>query len=129
MTLEFESWARSNVRTFRNGLGKTVRKYLSALAGYDHLRQNSDCLLLRYEDLMRDAAAFGRRLGAFLNAEIPVETIASAMKKDSQEGTPLAQGVRADPPDWEERLEKTLSLWNSDKVKRMRGRFGAVNYS
>ena len=88
MTLEFESWARSNVRTFRNGLGKTVRKYLSALAGYDHLRQNSDCLLLRYEDLMRDAAAFGRRLGAFLGAEILAETIASAMKKDSQERTP-----------------------------------------
>ena len=129
MTREFESWARSNVRTFRNGPAKTVRKYLSALAGYDYLRQNSDCLLLRYEDLMRDAAAFGRRLGAFLNTDIPVETIASAMKKDSQEGTPLAQGVRAGPPNWEQRLEKTLLLWNSDKVKRMRGRFDAVNYS
>jgi hypothetical protein len=48
------------------------------------------------------------------------------MNKDSQEGTPLARGTRGDTPGTDERLEKTLALWNSDKVKQIRGRLGAT---
>jgi hypothetical protein len=49
------------------------------------------------------------------------------MKKDSQTGTPLAQGRRGDTPRSDERLEKALALWNSDKVKRIRGRIDAAS--
>jgi hypothetical protein len=127
MTRGFESWASSTGRTFRNGPRKTVGKYLAALAAYDYLRQNSDCCLVRYEDLMADPPGTGQKLGRFLKAEILPEAIFAGMKKDSQEGTPLAQGARGDAPGSQERLEKTLALWNSDKVRRLRSRFDAAN--
>ena len=126
MTRGFEDWVRSTGRAFRNGPRKMVRKYLTALSGHDYLRQNSDCHLVRYEELIADPSATVEKLAHFLQAAITPEAVAAAMKKDSQEGTPLAQGTRGDAPGWEERLEKTLALWNSDRVKRLRSRFDAA---
>jgi hypothetical protein len=39
----------------------------------------------------------------------------------------LAQGARVETPASERRLAKTLALWNSDKVKRMRARLDAAS--
>jgi hypothetical protein len=127
MTRKFESWARSTGRTFRNAPSKMIGKYFTALSCYDFLRRNSDCHLMRYEDLMADPNAACSALAEFLGCEIASGAIAAAMKKDSQEGTPLAQGKRDETPDSERRLAKTLALWNSDKVKRMRGRLDAAS--
>jgi hypothetical protein len=104
-----------------------IGKYFTALSCYDFLRRNSDCHLMRYEDLMADPNAACSALAEFLGCEIAPGAIAAAMKKDSQEGTPLAQGKRDETPDSERRLAKTLALWNSDKVKRMRGRLDAAS--
>ena len=127
MTRQFESWARSTGRTFRNGPRKTIGKYLNALACLDFLRKNTSCHLIRYEDLMTDPATVCGALGHFLQSEIDASAVTLAMKKDSQTDTPLAQGRRGETPESEERLEKTLALWNSDKVKRMRGRLDAAS--
>ena len=120
MMRNFESWALSTGRTFRNGPRKTVNKYLRALSGYGYLRQNSDCHLLRYEDLMADPSGSCRSLGKFLQVEIEPAAVAAAMKNDSQEGTPLAQDARGDTSGWEQRQQDTLALWNSDRIKRIR---------
>jgi hypothetical protein len=48
------------------------------------------------------------------------------MAADSQEGTPLARGARADLPDWEHRFEQTLALWNSGAVRRRRDALAAI---
>jgi len=122
---KFETWARSTIQTFRNGPRKTVRKYLIALACREFLQRNRECLLLRYEDLTSEPDAARRALEQFLDREIAPAALARAMNKDSQEGTPLARGARGDTPATDERLEKTLALWNSDNVKRIRGRFVA----
>jgi len=122
VTRNFESWARSTIKTFRNGPRKTVKKYLTALACRDFLRRHRDCLLLRYEDLMSEPDAARRALEHFLRVEVPPAALARAMNKDSQAGTPLARGARDDKPGADGRLEKTLALWNSDKVRRIRGR-------
>ena len=127
MIRQFESWARSTGRTFRNGPRKMVAKYLTALTCYDYLRRNSDCHLILFEDLMADPNRCCIELGRFLQVEITPPALASAMKKDSQTGTPLAQGKRGDTPLSNERLEKALALWNSDKVKRIRGRIDAAS--
>lgn len=127
MTRQFESWARSTGRVFRNAPRKMVGKYLTALACYDFLRKNSDCHLIRYKELMTDPNATCAALGRFLRAEISPAALVQAMKKDSQTNTPLAQGRRGETPGSDERLEKTLALWNSDKVKRMRGRLDAAS--
>ncbi|MGH8121287.1 MAG: hypothetical protein ACREPT_00765, partial [Rudaea sp.] len=122
MSRGFESWARSNLRAFRNAPRKTVDKYLRALGCYAYLTRNSACYRVRYEDLMRDPSETCRSLGTFLQVEIAPEAVAAALKKDSQIGTPLAQGARPDLPGWEKRLDETIKLWNSDKVKNIRDR-------
>jgi hypothetical protein len=127
MTRDFQAWARSTERTFRNAPAKMIGKYLTALSCYEYLRQNCDCHLVRYEDLLADPAVVCRKLGAFLGCEISETAIAEAMKKDSQEGTPLAQGNRDQTSGSERRLAQTLALWNSDKVKRIRGRLDAAS--
>ena len=127
MIRRFESWARSTGRTFRNGPRKMIGKYLNALACLDFLRKNTSCHIIRYEDLMANPATTSRALGQFLQSEIDPSRVTLAMKKDSQSDTPLAQGRRGETSDFEERLEKTLALWNSDKVKKMRGRLDAAS--
>jgi len=127
MTRKFDDWARSTGRTFRNAPSKMVTKYFTALSCYDYLRRNCDCHLIRYEDLMADPTMACRELAIFLGCEIAAGAIDAAMKKDSQEGTPLARGNRGETPGSERRLAQTLALWNSDKVKRMRGRLDAAS--
>jgi len=127
MTRNFADWARSTERIFRNAPAKMIGKYFAALSCYDFLRRNGDCRLIRYEDLTADPYSVCRGLAAFLGREISAMAIDAAMKKDSQEGTPLAQGRRDETSDSERRLAQTLALWNSDKVKRMRGRLDAAS--
>ncbi|MEJ1970208.1 MAG: hypothetical protein WDN03_16500 [Rhizomicrobium sp.] len=124
MTRGFESWARSNGRAFRNGPHKTVGKYLRALAAHAWLRRSSTCHLIRYEDLLGNAAAEVTALGAFLGHRIRPDIAMATMKEDSQGGTPLEQGARPDQPGWERRFDATMALWNSDRVRQARDRLG-----
>jgi hypothetical protein len=122
MTRGFESWARSNIRAFRNPPGKTVGKYLRALTSYAWLKHNTNVHLIRYEDLLADPVAVTAMLGAFLGRVIPAHVAAATMKEDSQAGTPLEQGVRGDLPGWERRFDATMALWNSARLKKARDR-------
>jgi hypothetical protein len=124
MTRGFESWARSNGRAFRNAPAKSVRKYLSAMTGYAYLARNSVCHLLHYEDLLAEPEETSALLGRFLERQIAADAIASTMKLDSQEGTPLRRGARPDLPGWEKRFDATMALWNSAKVRRVREAIG-----
>ncbi len=125
LTRDFEGWARSNGRAFRNGPHKSVGKYLSAMKGYAWLRRNSDCHLVRYEDLQADPPGTMAALGGFLGHGIDPGAVAATMKEDSQQGTPLRQGARPDRPGWEKRFDATMVLWNSAKVRRARARLTA----
>jgi hypothetical protein len=122
MTRDFETWARSNLRAFRNPPRKTVNKYLRALTALDWLRRNSTCHLVRYEDLLADPAATVRALGDFLGHAIRSGIARPVMNEDSQEGTPLEQGARGDLPGWQVRFDATMALWNSARLKKARDR-------
>ncbi|HEY0105725.1 MAG TPA: hypothetical protein VGB91_06530 [Rhizomicrobium sp.] len=124
MTRDFEAWARSNTRAFRNPAAKSVRKYLTALRCAAWLRQNSDCHVVRYEDLLADPAAVAGALGRFVGCTIPPAAVASTMTEDSQDDTPLEKGGRIDRPGWERRFDQTMALWNSAKVKGICDRLG-----
>lgn len=124
MTRRFESWARSNGRAFRNGAQKSVGKYLRAMRCYVWLKQNSDCHLLTYEDLLAAPHAATAALERFLGHGIAAAAVTATMKEDSQDGTPLAQGARGDQAGWERRLDETMALWNSARLKRARDRLG-----
>ena len=97
---------------------------MRAASAYAWLRQNSDCHLVRYEDLLARPGTTTHALGIFLGRTLPPDTVAATMKEDSQEGTPLEQGVRVDQPGWEKRFADTMTLWNSDRLKRARDRLG-----
>lgn len=122
MARGFESWARSNIRAFRNPPGKTVGKYLRALTAYAWLKRNTDVHLVRYEDLLADSAATVGALGRFLGRAIPADVARTSMTEDSQGGTPLEQGARGDLPGWERRFDATMALWNSARLKKARDR-------
>jgi hypothetical protein len=122
MTRGFESWARSNIRAFRNAPGKTVNKYLRALTAYAWLKHNTHVHLVRYEDLLADPAAVTAALGAFLGRSIPADVAIRTMTEDSQGGTPLEQSARDDLPGWERRFDATMALWNSARLKKARDR-------
>jgi hypothetical protein len=124
MTRDFESWARSNGRAFRNGPRKSVGKYMQALSAYAWLKRNSKCHLVRYEDLLAHAPTTMGELGSFLHETISPAPVAATMKEDSQSGTPLEQGARGDLPGWEKRFADTMALWDSDKLKRARDSLG-----
>ncbi len=125
MTRDFESWARSNARAFRNPAAKSVRKFLTALRCAAWLRANSDCLVLAYDDLMADPSGVAAGLGRFLGREIPATAVLSTMKEDSQDDTPLRKGGRVDRPGWERQFDETMALWNSAKVGTLRDRLAA----
>jgi hypothetical protein len=124
MTRDFEAWARSTGRAFRNGPAKAVAKYMRAASAYAWLKRHSDCGLIRYEDLLTQPDTTTHALGIFLGRTLPPDTVAATMKEDSQEGTPLEQGARVDQPGWEKRFAATMALWNSDRLKRARDRLG-----
>jgi hypothetical protein len=124
MIRDFESWARSNGRAFRNGPRKSVGKYMRALSAFAWLKQNSLCHLVRYEDLLADTTTTMAELGTFLGQTIPGVAIAATMKEDSQSGTPLEQGARRYQLGWEKRFADTMAFWNSDSMKRARDRLG-----
>jgi hypothetical protein len=126
MSRGFEAWAASTVRNFRANPRFAVWKYLMSLRCYEWLTQNSSCHLIRYEDLLEGPAQTAGRLGEFLGSTIAADSVARAMKKDSQEGTPLAQGVRAPKRAWAETLEKSIALWNTDRVRRVRATLPAA---
>jgi hypothetical protein len=123
MTRGFEGWANSNVRAFGNDAAKTVGKYMRALACHAWLRANTDCHVVRYEDISADRAAALGALGRFLGQALSGDAVNSVMHEDSQAGTPVAQG--RDRPGWERRYEETMALWKSDKVRRACDRLGA----
>ena len=122
MTRGFEAWARSNGRAFRNGARKSVRKYLRAMACYAYLKRNSDCHLLKYENLLESPLSVTEALARFLGRDICAEAVRRTMKEDSQDGTPLRQGARPDLPGWEQRFDQTMALWNSDRLRQARDR-------
>jgi hypothetical protein len=124
MTRDFESWARSNGRAFRNGPRKSVGKYMRALTAYAWLKKNSRCHLVRYEDLLAHATTTMGELEKFLDQTISPAGVAATMNEDSQTGTPLEQGARGDLFGWEKRFADTMALWDSDKLKRARDGLG-----
>jgi hypothetical protein len=124
LTRGFESWARSNVRAFRNPPRKSVGKYLRAMTCYAYLKKAGDCHLLRYEDLTAAPLTVTAGLAQFLGRGIAAASVLATMKEDSQDGTPLEQGARPDLPGWERRLDDTMALWNSATLKRARDRLG-----
>ena len=116
----FESWARSNARTFGSGPGKSVGKYLRALRCYAYLRKNSACHLVRFEDLQKDSQPACEKLGAFLGASIPAAAVARAKAHDSQEGTPLELGRRRRNRAWEVKFDAAMRLWHSRRLALLR---------
>jgi hypothetical protein len=120
LTRGFESWARSTIRVFRARPRDTVSRYLRALRCYAWLKANTDCHLLRYEDLVSRADATRATLATFLGHEISRESFAAAMAEQSQSGTPLELSRRPAHSRFDQLLDRTIALWNSRPLRGTR---------
>ncbi|HEV2650006.1 MAG TPA: hypothetical protein VGU69_02010 [Rhizomicrobium sp.] len=126
MTRRFEDWVRSTGRVFRNPPNKMIGKYMQSLACYAWLKKHTSVRLIRYEDLVASPEQIAENLSRFLGRTIPAGIATAALARDSQEGTPLAQGVRATNDRTDRFVDDALALWNSDKVRRARDRLGVA---
>lgn len=120
MTRRFEPWARSTARVFRAGPRRAVAKYLQSLHALDWLERHTQCHLLLYDSLLADVGGACAELGRFLGREIAPEAAQRALARDSQEGTPLELGARAERADADETLADILKLWGSERIARIR---------
>ena len=59
-------------------------------------------------------------LSRFLGRPVTAAAALAAMARDSQAGTPLAQGRRLANGELERHVEAALARWKSDKLKRAR---------
>lgn len=117
MHRDFEGWAKSTLRRFDYDPRGMVSKYVSGLKSLATLGQISDCHLVRYEVLLKEPDAVAKALGDFLETEISPEATRRALNRDAQKGTPLAQDAGNVPPWYEEKLEKTMALWNAPDMQ------------
>ena len=122
MTRRFEDWVRSTGRVFRNPPQKMIGKYMQSLVCFAWLKKYSEVHLVRYEDLVASPEQIAENLSRFLGRVIPAGIATAALARDSQKGTPLAQGMRAANDRTDRFVDDALALWNSDKVRRARDR-------
>lgn len=110
---DFPGWARSTLRSFPCKPTDLIAQYLRGLHCLAVLQKHSDCHLLRYEDLIANPVGMVNRLSAFFGIPLDLPRALAAMTTDAQAGTPLARGQQYDPPDFEARLARALTLWQS----------------
>ena len=121
MMRSFEDWARSTARVFAPSPGKAVRKYMRTLKCHAYLAANSDCHLLKYEDLAHNSEEMAAVLGRFLGATIGCEAVRQALAANAQNDTPLMTRCR---PGWQARFDGIMRLWRSPRLVSARARLG-----
>lgn len=118
---DFAPWARSSLRAFDLGANLTVAKYAMALRCLSFLRRHSDCLVIRYETLVRQPAETCKRLERFLERPIDTRRARRAFVEDAQTGTPLAQTALTYWDDEREaEWEKAKTLWTAPQWDEIR---------
>ena len=81
----FHEWAESTMK-FGGNLDQCLYLYTLALDCYRYLQQNSDCLLIRYEDLRKDNKVLLDKISQFLSLD-QLSDLAPIFNRDAQEGT------------------------------------------
>jgi hypothetical protein len=124
MIRDFAPWAESTIRIFRRKPDFIIGKYMDSLRCLFWLRNNAECHVVRYEDLLADAGASCAALAGFLGRPISTEAVGRAMESDSQSDSPLERGRREPPHNWQAMLEETLRRWQTPKVQAAREQLG-----
>lgn len=84
----FCEWAESWIKVFRVSAIDCLEIYTQSLRCYEYLRKNSDCFLIKYEDLQMENKVLLDELAEFLSLKNSVD-LSAVFEKDSQEGSHL----------------------------------------
>jgi hypothetical protein len=108
----FPAWAASRFSAFNNPLEDNLKLYLGALAALRWLRANTDCLVIRYEQLIPGNTALPHDLAAFLGLGRPDVDLAAVFARDAQAGIAPARDNRTVMVNDETR-QAIAALWAS----------------
>lgn len=115
----FEPWAKSTMQAFDLPPQRVVDRYSDALKCCDFLRRHSECLVLRYEDLVRDPEAEYARLGGFLGSKLALSNVRAAFERDSQAETPLDRSATRERSGWARQGAEAMRLWQASDLPRL----------
>ncbi len=124
LTRDFPSWCESNMRAFGGSLQENFVTYLQSLKALKWLQKNTECLVIRYEDLERDPMTEISKLAGIFNLNINPDALRNVLERDSQEGTEIAknkikksispESIESIQKFWQEKV--TLILLNRIKI-------------
>lgn len=123
----FEPWCESRMRAFANDLQDNLRVYMMALVALRQLRQQTECLLLDFDEINGASLDWARRLAAFLGHAFDEVAVSQVMNEDSQAGTPLAKNslVSTLPPTLREEIRQ---LWHQEAPSDLLAETGLAHY-
>jgi hypothetical protein len=110
LTRDFQSWCESRMRAFSNTLDANFAIYLRSLRALEWLQQNTDCIVIRYEDLKNAPFNVLDKLTVFFKFNITSNALHDVLEKDSQAGTKLARD-KLDKPLTPESIESIQRIW------------------
>jgi predicted O-linked N-acetylglucosamine transferase (SPINDLY family) len=90
ITRKFLPWSQSRLKAFSNDMQSNIGIYNQSLKTYEWLKNNTDCLLLRYEELSLENTELFERIGRFFGVSVDVSSLEGIFAEDSQKGTALA---------------------------------------
>lgn len=108
LTRDFPSWCESNMRAFGGSLQENFVTYLQSLKALKWLQKNTECLVIRYEDLERDPMTEISKLAGIFNLNINPDVLRNILERDSQEGTEIAKN----------KIKKTISPESIESIQK-----------
>jgi hypothetical protein len=119
LTRQFEGWAKSTAQAFNHTPQRIIQHYKRGLDCCAYLLRNSNCHVIRYEDLLEKRDQVRMALGEFLGVEISNEALTEAMDRDSQASSPLNQSILRNRTHWEESRAETIALWKASNLPQL----------
>jgi hypothetical protein len=127
MIRAFKSWAASFLRVSTRKPQSIVTTYIEGLRCLQWQRRETDCLLVKYEDLTADPPRELARILAALGMQGSVSLPENVRRKDSQADTPLSRkATEREVPAGV--LQQTLDLWSEARPGALLADVGLAEY-
>lgn len=113
MIRNVEPWAASILNVFGSTPSDIIEYLKQAINCAVWLKKNTDCRILRYEDLLRPSVELSAWLTENLGLPFDVAGVSNALAVDLQEGTRLKSKRSAGQGDISARLAEVTRLWRT----------------
>ena len=125
---EFKSWAASTLRASALTPKTVVDRYVEGLRCLRWLKRNTDCYVLRSEDLVADPQHALCGISTPLGFSIDAARLKKTLRQDAQEGTPLARKRLSERQIEPGALDSAARLWATTRSKDLLTELGLSDY-